>query len=382
MLMYSIWSTCVIHTGSRTRLPVEQCQHQSLLYGDDTFANENNDNPNAKHPKRHVAFLKVHKAASSTAQNIFLRFAVKRNLLVVLPRVPKYFYPNIISTYGTVTSENILPAPTNRSYAILCCHVIYSRQAFARIMPKDTTYIGIVREPFEHFISILNYFRPRQVFNIVDPFPVSKFLQNPNLYNKGAIQSFLDNRIAVEYNFPSHLFETRNKTEIHNYILKLENEFHLIIIAEMFDESIVLMRRLLNWKIEDILYMKQNVRRIESLDFRINPGDVDLYKRWAELDYSLYDHFFKRLQIQIRKQGMDFHEEVLHFKRIRRGMELFCKKLPGQSRADEYRYSVLSSKWNDAFDITRGKCQYMTIHEISFIKEIRLQQYGYFKDTL
>ncbi|OWF51733.1 Galactose-3-O-sulfotransferase 3 [Mizuhopecten yessoensis] len=367
ILLYATWSSYVFHAGNRC---------QGKVSTEQTNAKETHLSGHSE--KRHIAFVKVHKAASTTVQNIFLRFAMQRDLLVVVPHVPKFFYPNIISLDDTVTSRNILPAPKNRSYDVLCCHVIYNRTAFERIMPSDTVYIGIIRDPFDHFKSALHYFRPKSVFEIADPFPVSRFLQNPKFYNKGSSSSFLDNRMAFEYNFPSHLFQTRNNTEIRQYILKLDTEFQLIIVVELFDESMILMRRLMNWKFKDLLYLKQNVRIKREMEFNFNPGDAYLHQRWDELDYALYDHFYRRLQAQLREQGPDIHEEVLYFKRLRRDIEFFCQNMhnPG-SYASFY---VTTSRWSDSFVVTKRDCHYMTIPEISFIKEIRMKQYGYFRD--
>ncbi|XP_033738293.1 galactose-3-O-sulfotransferase 3-like [Pecten maximus] len=327
--------------------------------------------------RRHIAFLKVHKAASSTAQNIFLRFAQSRDLLVVLPLVPKFFYPNVISVSTSVTKQNILPVPEGRFYEILCCHVIYNRDAFARIMPADTVNIGIVRDPFEHFISTLNYMRPHEVFKINTSDPVSVFLQNPTNYVKRTSQGFANNRMAIEFDFPAELFETRDKGGIERYLHKLESEFQLVLIVELFDESLVLMRRLLNWEMKDILYVKLNSRR--QLFDRINfkPGDVQLYKRWGEIDYALYDFFYRRLQAQIQEQGPTFHEELLYFRRLRQDMQIYCEKKP----LSNVPYHVTASSWSDAFEITKEDCSYMRKGEIPFIREIRMQQYGFYNDT-
>ncbi|XP_069126778.1 galactose-3-O-sulfotransferase 3-like [Argopecten irradians] len=327
--------------------------------------------------RRHIAFLKVHKAASSTAQNIFLRFAKSRDLLVVLPLVPKFFYPNIISMATSVTDKNILPVPNGRIYEVLCCHVIYNKEAFARIMPPDTINIGIVRDPFEHFISTLNYMRPSGVFNIESPDPVSVFLQDPTKYVKRSSQSFANNRMSFEFDFPKELFETRDKAGIERYLQKLDSEFELVLIVEMFDESVVLMRRLLNWGIKDILYMKLNSRKHLYERIHFKPGDVQLYKIWAEIDYALYNFFFKRLQTQIQYQGPTFHEELLYFRSLRQDMQIYCEKKPVSS----VPFHVVSSQWTDAFNITKEDCDYMMKGEIPFIREIRMEQYGFYNDT-
>ncbi|XP_033729470.1 galactose-3-O-sulfotransferase 3-like [Pecten maximus] len=324
--------------------------------------------------KQHIAFLKVHKAASSTAQNIFLRYAMKRDLVVVIPHVNKIFYPNIISTGTTVTSKNILPPPTNRSYEILCCHVIYDRIAFERIMPRDTVYIGIIREPFGHFVSILNYFRPKEVLDINDTLAVSKYLQEPTRYTKLNSKSYVNNRMAREFGFPSDLYITHNETEIQFYIDKLESEFQLVIIVELFDECMILMRRLLNWRLSDVFYLKKNVKNELFEKIKFTAGDVDRYRKWAVLDYALYDHFYQRLLNQIRMQGPTFNEELLYFKRIRRDMDFFCNPMPGVKKSGVYHFHA--SRWNPPFIITEEDCKYMNIGETAFIKEIRFKQYG------
>ncbi|XP_069131677.1 galactose-3-O-sulfotransferase 2-like [Argopecten irradians] len=364
LVLYIIWLSYVMYTGPHRHDKVSTQQ---------TFVRGKKDVE-----KRHIAFLKVHKAASTTVQNVFLRFAMRRDLLVVLPKVPKFFFPNIISLRNTITSRNILPAPRNRSYDITCCHVIYNRTAFDRIMPRDTVYIGIVRDPFDHFKSILNYFRPKQVFDIDDPFPVSRFLENPHFYNNGSSISFLDNSMAMEYNFPPHVFRTRNKTEIQRYIHKLDSEFDLIMVVEHFDESLILLRRLLNWEIKDVIYIKKNVKRHGAVDFLFNPGDGYRHQIWDEIDYALYDHFYNKLQALLRAQGPDIHEEVNYFRRLRRDIEFFCQ----QYEDDFDTYKVVKSRWTAAFDVTEWDCHYMNIPEIPFIKELRLKQYGYYQDNL
>ncbi|XP_060066898.1 galactose-3-O-sulfotransferase 3-like [Ylistrum balloti] len=331
-----------------------------------------------KKERRHIAFLKVHKAASSTAQNIFLRFALKRDLLVVLPFVPKFLYPNVISSWETVTDKNILPVPRGRVYEILCCHAVYNKDAFERIMPADTINIGIVREPFEHFKSTLNYIKPREVFNLNISDPVSLFLQKSTTYQSRTKMGFVNNRMAFEFNFPADIFKTRDKTGIETYLQKLDREFQLVIIVEMFDESLILMRRLLNWGIKDILYIKLNAKKklFERITFK--PGDVLLYKKWAELDYALYHFFFRRLQVQIHAQGGTFYEELLYYRSLRQDIEIFCEKKP----IPNVTYHVSNSRWSDAFEVAKEDCAYMEKKEIPFIKEIRMQQYGFYNDTI
>ena len=50
-----------------------------------------------------------------------------------------------------------------------------------------------------------------------------------------------------------------DKSDLRQRILFYESEFDLVLLAERFDESLVVMKDLLCWDIEDIMYLK--VRR-------------------------------------------------------------------------------------------------------------------------
>jgi hypothetical protein len=53
--------------------------------------------------------------------------------------------------------KELVPLIAGESYNILCNHVVYNRQAFRAIMPRDTMYVGILREPVANFMSAFSY---------------------------------------------------------------------------------------------------------------------------------------------------------------------------------------------------------------------------------
>lgn len=323
---------------------------------------------------QHVAFLKVHKAASSTAQNIFLRFGWYRNLTIVLPPAKNPSgYPNIISLRESLTNSNILAPPKGRHYDILCNHVFYTNEAFRKFMPNDTVFIGILREPFELYKSILNYFRPAYIFKkISDLFPASTFLRDPSKYEpKRLVASWTNSRMAIEYGFPTELFTNYNQTGVDMYLNKLDKEFKLVIIAEYMEESVVLMRRYLSWTTKDIIYLSLNVARKKNETMLSKAFDREFYKSYAKIDYALYNFFYKRLKEQIRQEGPDFDDELLQFKEIRKMTGEYCKQ---QERQTPIQFEA--TRWSETFNITKADCTELMRGEISFIQQIRIRQYG------
>ena len=224
--------------------------------------------PEVRQPEiRHIAFLKVHKAASSTMLNILYRFGTYQNLTFVLPKAANYILHSRPYT-------NILPPASNKTFDILCNHAIFSRDLFANIMPKDTVYVAIVREPFKRLYSAFVYYLkqfPKKYLwditkrrdkhsksNLGDSF--AAYLKDPLMYEPiSPIASQTHNRMAVDFGYPVEDFS--NVTKFKDYLTLLDDYFDIVMVTELFDESIVLLRRLLHWKVKDILYISQNTMK-------------------------------------------------------------------------------------------------------------------------
>ncbi|CAC5371440.1 GAL3ST2 [Mytilus coruscus] len=325
----------------------------------------------------HIAFLKVHKAASTTIQNMLFRFGTERNLTFVIPSVDS-IYPNVISLLETVTSNNIRPIPLlSTHFDILCLHVLYNRTAFGQILPNDTVYIGTLRDPFEYFISMMLYFPIMfERFNISGPRAITDFLEDPEKHDvsiaieKYALYSFTKNRMAIDYGFPLELLlnSRSRRNDIQRYIEQLDKEFALVIIVEHFDESMILLKRILRWSTKDIIYIRKNA----NANKEINIGEKDRarYRHLSEIDYMLYRHFYLKLWRQIKMEVM-FHEEVLNFKTVRKKVEDFCQNLNQNSTV----LKLPSSQWTDKFEISRGTCDSLMISETDFVTKIIEKQY-------
>lgn len=59
------------------------------------------------------------------------------------------------------------------------------------------------------------------------------------------------------YNYKSRFISYTRLLQIENYVAVLLNQFDLIMIAEMMEESCLLLKRLLKWDLEDIVYINK-----------------------------------------------------------------------------------------------------------------------------
>ena len=327
---------------------------------------------------RHVAFLKVHKTASSTAQNIFLRFGDARNLTFMLAHTHgESTWLNVISYVNSITKENIVPPPAGQQYDILCCHVIYNRESFEKAFPEDTAYVGIVREPFSRFQSAVKYFNPKHIMQIQGDRPVSVYAKDPLKYEPvNPRNSMTNNRMAVEFGFPQKLFpgesSSSSEKEINAYLQKLDKEFKFIIISELFEESVVYMKRLLGWTMKDILYIDKNKSNPKTNPRKlVTEEDNKLLSSFLHLDIVLYDFARKKFENQLAREGEDFLEELELFKGIKEKVNNFCVE-----KSKRAYISFEKSKWDDAFNITRNDCKLFYMHEKDLIQRQRMRQYG------
>ncbi|XP_060085737.1 galactose-3-O-sulfotransferase 2-like [Ylistrum balloti] len=309
----------------------------------------------------HIVFLKVPKAASTTIANIFLRYGDEKNLIFAVPRNHK---PGGYS----FTSQYFLPPPKNRSYDIACAHARYNRTHYSKVFPNDTVYIAIMREPFQHFKSYVRFFRPKRILHIPGKNPVLNFLSsNEKTWNSSARAEPICNSMARYLGFPRRLFFQKwNQSIAEEFIHKLKMEIDLVLILEFLDESLVLMRRMLNWDLRHVLHGRLHVTKSQDLRLKFGTDEANLHKKCAHLDYQLYGLFFRKLKETLKTQPPDFFEEVAYFRKVRVKYNNFCSS--AMSETDLHSTTAFEgSVWNKPFVISREHCKKLIIQDVDFL---------------
>ncbi|XP_069134763.1 galactose-3-O-sulfotransferase 2-like [Argopecten irradians] len=352
-------------------ITTHQDKHESLPYANITATSDeiptttpmvsSSDPPHkkvfsVKSPVRHVAFVKVHKAASTSIQNIFYRYGYNHDLAVVQPRGRTG-----LPWQREVTRDRFYPPPPGKAkFDIMCVYATYSRKAFDQLLPRDSVYVAIVREPFKQFASSLNYYHRLKVSAIPGPNPVRSFLENAQKSSMAKPTAF--NTQSRDLGFPANLLSSSyDKVRFIDYLHQLDNEIDLVMVVERFDESLILMRRLLNWDLKDIVTGNLNSRAMPSR-FHFSPTEEQIFKKIVHYDYALYDFFNKKLEENIA-QAPDFHEELIYFRQLKRKYCSFC--LMNQRNEKDVLW-IEKSRWNEKFSVTNTDCELLFINERSF----------------
>ena len=325
-----------------------------------------------KMEKRHIAFLKVHKAASSTVQNILYRFGSKRNLSFVLPYNTHYISQN-------AQSYNPVLPPNNKTekYDILCNHAMFNYTKFRQFMYDDAFYLAIVREPLDLFISSAWYYRyvwsADYLKKINEETFIHDLITDPEDYETKTIRnSRTFNYMAHDFGFEMDSIEdvkAVNDSTVAMFITDLMSIFDFVMVVEYFDESLVMLKRYLNWSIKDILYIKQNAfvhgrKHVKPIMTDVSDEDKDIFKKRNRLDYAVYEAF-RNLFLKQRSEQKGLDEEVREFKTTLEEVKTFCNNTHSNTS------SLFSeTNWSSGFMLDRHDCRAMMTDELAFWKEL------------
>ncbi|XP_063043202.1 galactose-3-O-sulfotransferase 3 [Engraulis encrasicolus] len=248
-----------------------------------------------------LVFLKTHKTASTTMQNILFRFAERHNLTVALPISGcghQFCYPQSFSV------RNVHPYTRTRP-DILTSHTRLNVSEMRRLMPNGTRYITILREPSAMFESLFSYYNTHcGSFKRVPSGSIEEFLRQPQLYYRPeeADSGYARNTLTYDLGGDKDHQPSGDGEYMKRFVQHVDSVFSLVMISEHFDESLVLLRRLLNWEVEDLLYLKLNMRADESRK-RLQGTLPAKIRAWNWLDAALYDYFNASLWRQLEELG-------------------------------------------------------------------------------
>ncbi|XP_041376299.1 galactosylceramide sulfotransferase-like [Gigantopelta aegis] len=309
-------------------------------------------------------FIKCMKCATETLGTVLRRFGYIRKLSFVTP-VGRNFYlgwPYQMTKYDYQPSE--------RPFNIIMEHSIYNKTTMEALMPANTFYITIIREPYSHFKSVFNYFSLKKIANVSSEDPVTEYLHNLDKYERvykshavSRIRPCIPDNFSITKNLLSHCLGmplgfppgskniTTDTDAVDRYIQQIDNDFSLVMIMEYFHESLVLLKRIMCWSFKDIVYWKVNVANyFRKLD-PPTEDNVNIYRKWSVLDYKLYDHFNKTFWRKVQQQGSDFFREVKYFSVIQQKVRNFCRTRISKN------VTFSKTLWNEQLEFTSDDCK-------------------------
>ncbi|CAH1251920.1 GAL3ST3 [Branchiostoma lanceolatum] len=304
-------------------------------------------------PVTNFVFIKVHKTASGSTFMLLARFGRNHDMTICYPaRRSKAKHNQLSYPSGRLTKKDCRPV-LGRNYTLIIHHSIMNKPAMDQVMEPGTKYIGIVREPLNHFRSIFFW---HQVGLRRKKNPLGAFLSTPNKDKDrqlGKNHPYSKHRNFQSYTlgFPGKLMTSKNTTQIYETIRTVASWYSMVIVTEYWEESLVLLKRKFCWTMYDILH---TTRRLHALKKRkehapLTDKQKSNHKRISKIDYMMYDYFNNTFWQRVTEEGPEFWEEVTYYKTLNREVNQHCNSGGGKR-------VFPAGKWSQEFVIDSTFC--------------------------
>ncbi|XP_069183986.1 galactosylceramide sulfotransferase isoform X2 [Procambarus clarkii] len=319
-------------------------------------------------PHTHIMFLKTHKCASTTVQNIFLRYGYTHNLTFALPAADNYLgNPETFKV-------NMIPKklmPLKKKVDVFALHTRLNPREHTRILHNDTRWITIVRDPSALYESLFNFFHMDNGYG----FQLSEFSTRPlselaSLPRYGG--KFGKNQMLFDFGYLDDL----SVTELRRAIEELDKRFDLVMISEYMDESLVLLRHLLCWSPHDTVVFAKNARR-QEVKPTLSPATQQALRELNSADVLLYNHFLARHRHAVFEFGVQrMADEVAALRSLREEYYEDCgaREVNGRDASLRFKeYSGLVSAYVTANNSDQN-CIMLSMPELPLVDTIRRHQ--------
>ncbi|XP_037509398.1 galactose-3-O-sulfotransferase 3-like [Rhipicephalus sanguineus] len=214
--------------------------------------------PSCSAPRHTVCFLKTHKCASSSVQNLLMRYGERHQLTFALPRRGVYL--------GHLALLSRTVAVGTPPFDMLVHHTRFQEDEARALLKSDPVFVTIVREPAALFESLYSYYdlenrlkvSLEDLRNATENSSLAQqlrlILPGPKRTQHGLNQ--------MSYGLGFDLEQAHNESAVRDFIARLDAVFDLVMVAERMNESLVLLRHLLCWELDDVIVFKLNARQV------------------------------------------------------------------------------------------------------------------------
>lgn len=181
-----------------------------------------------------------------------------------------------------------------------------------RHINRSSKYFTMMRNPEDRIISYYHY-----VLRSKD-----HYLHDEVVGGKMSLNSFIKSQITLELDNDqtrhlSGLFYDIPFGKITEDILEvakrnIDKDFLIVGLSEKFDESLLLMKKFLNWR-HLPLYVRKNVTKNRPETNTFNSQDLNLIREYNSFDVQLYSYAAKKFEEKLEQE----------YKEIKRDLKLF-----------------------------------------------------------
>jgi hypothetical protein len=247
-------------------------------------------------------------------------------------------------------------------FDIFTFHSIWNLKEVRKLVPKGPS-ITILRDPVEAFESGYVYMGMEAAFKM----DINKYAETRTIRRADRPPGAIYGKNQLLWDLGLNVTQMNNLPGIKRKIRELDKEFDLVVIAEHFDESLILLQNLLCWPVKDVTYLKLNERRKDTKS-KMTDRTRALLKSWMWADYLLYDHFLDKLQKQLKSLDQpEFQDRLKALAYANDQVEQECVLVHGDNKLLRGKYRMaLPIVLGYVVDETKPGCDLYAISEPSF----------------
>ena len=223
-------------------------------------------------PRKKIAFLKVHKCASSSIQSILLRYGLKHSLNFVFNTTGYSFWNKKGETFQRSMIKGTLWEQAKLKYDLFVLHARWNHTEISKLM-EDTGnvfYLANLRDPVDTFRSAWDFVEK----NYHQSHGVTLEEFSRNLLKPKNISSNNSKPISSKFSyfFPRFGFtmkDIEDEESVKRKILDIEKMFDMILITdtEFIESSFIILMDALCWEYSDMVNFKQNLANPKEKSF-------------------------------------------------------------------------------------------------------------------
>jgi len=262
-------------------------------------------------PNSKLLFIHIPKTAGISLRKVLERFYEKEEIDLIYEEKIKEF-------------KN-LPEMERSNKKVYFGHYPYGLHNY---IPRPCSYITILREPIERVISLYSYvykdpthpFYGKFDFNKI---PISHFVESGMTLETDNEQTRFISGIDPEFGqCSSEMLETAKDN--------LRKKFLVVGLSEYFDETVLLIKLALGWRIPLKLSIKKylfstsspyyentNVSKHRIHREDLSDYDLNIIRKYNEFDIQLYNYAEKLFFEQIKNHGPSFKSKLKRLKEWR-----------------------------------------------------------------
>ncbi len=193
-------------------------------------------------------------------------------------------------------------------YKLIKGHVYFGIHNY---ISKPCKYFAMMRDPVERTISAYNYIKKRNnhPFHVLaNELELKDFVESGKniMVNNGQTRLIAGRETSL--NVP---FDDIDESHLELAKINIDDHFILIGFTERYDETVLLMKHLMNW--DTPYYSIANAVKRERKTDEMDPSTIDIIKHYNQLDIDLYD-FAKKKFDDTWKNFPAVQEELDRFK--------------------------------------------------------------------